>query len=82
LGNVLKLRSYTALVSPTTPTILGSSRFDPAQCARGGRPLASLHQSMEDSMTLDIIMAVIAVTVMFTTIAIVLGWEEYKTRHR
>jgi len=33
-------------------------------------------------MTLDIIMAVIAVTVMFTTIAIVLGWEEYKTRHR
>jgi len=32
-------------------------------------------------MTLDTIMAVIAVTVMFATIAIVLGWENHKT-HR
>ena len=30
-------------------------------------------------MTLDTIMALIAVTVMFATIAIVLGWAERKT---
>jgi len=29
-------------------------------------------------MTLDTIMALIAVTVMFATIAIVLGWENHK----
>jgi hypothetical protein len=30
---------------------------------------------MEDSMTLDTIMALIAVTIMFATVAIVLGWD-------
>ena len=30
-------------------------------------------------MTLDTIMALIAVTVMFATIALVLGWENHKT---
>jgi hypothetical protein len=30
---------------------------------------------MENSMTLDTAMALIAVTVMFATIAIVLGWD-------
>ena len=37
--------------------------------------LACLHQPMEDSMTLDTIMALIAVTIMFATVAIVLGWD-------
>jgi hypothetical protein len=35
------------------------------------------HQPMEDSMTtLDIVMALIAVTIMFATVAIVLGWDQ------
>ncbi len=33
-------------------------------------------------MSLDAIMALIAISVMFTTIALVLGWEHHKTNHR
>jgi hypothetical protein len=36
---------------------------------------------MESAMTLDTIMALIAVTVMFATIAIVIGWEDHKANH-
>ena len=43
------------------------------------KALACLHQPMERAMTLDTIMSLIAVTVMFATIAIVLGWEDHKT---
>jgi hypothetical protein len=35
---------------------------------------------MESAMTLDTIMVVIAVTMMFATLAVVLGWAERKTR--
>jgi hypothetical protein len=35
--------------------------------------LACPHHPMEDSMTLDTIMALIAVTLMFATVAVVLG---------
>jgi len=34
---------------------------------------------MEDPMTLDTIMVVIAVTMMFATLAVVLGWADRKT---
>jgi hypothetical protein len=34
---------------------------------------------MESTMTLDTIMAVMAVTMMFATLAIVLGWADRKT---
>jgi hypothetical protein len=34
---------------------------------------------MESAMTLDTILVVIAVTMMFATLAIVLGWAERKT---
>jgi hypothetical protein len=34
---------------------------------------------MESAMTLDTIMVVIAVTMMFATLAVVLGWAERKT---
>jgi hypothetical protein len=34
---------------------------------------------MESEMTLDTIMVVIAVTMMFATLAVVLGWAERKT---
>jgi hypothetical protein len=44
-------------------------------------PYRCVHLSMEHPMTLDTIMALIAVTVMFATIAIVLGWENHKA-HR
>ena len=41
--------------------------------------LASSHQGWEQTMTLDTIMVVIAVTAMFATLAIVLGWADWHT---
>jgi hypothetical protein len=49
--------------------------------ARGvGSRYRCIHQPLESAMTLDTIMVVIAVTMMFATLAVVLGWAERKTR--
>jgi hypothetical protein len=39
-----------------------------------------LHQSKEKTMPLDTILVVIAVTIMFVTFAVALGWGERQTR--
>jgi hypothetical protein len=55
------------------------SIFDPAQSGRPIEALAFDHQQWETTMPFDTIMVLIAVTGMFLTLAVVLGWADRQT---
>jgi hypothetical protein len=60
---------------------VAAGEFDPAQCGTSSLRLACFHEMMETTMTLETILVVIAVTMMFGTLAVVLGWADRYTRN-
>jgi hypothetical protein len=56
--------------------------FDSSQGAGESRKLQILQPSWRTHMPLDSILVAIAVTMMFVTFAVVLGWGDRQTRDR